>query len=57
MHKKTKQKKVAAKGKNIRIPEKEFEIIKEYVDLHNHKIGGFMATATIEKINKMNNGN
>lgn len=39
-------------GKNVRIPLNEFNIIKQYTDQHNYKIGGFIATAAIEKIER-----
>lgn len=39
-------------GKNIRIPLNEFNIIKKYVDENNYKIGGFIAAAAIEKIQR-----
>ncbi len=41
-------------GKNVRIPLNEFNMIKSYTDAHNYKIGGFIATAAIEKISKEN---
>jgi len=39
-------------GKNVRIPLNEFNIIKKYTDENNYKIGGFIATAAIEKIQR-----
>lgn len=39
-------------GKNVRIPLNEFNIIKKYVDDNNYKLGGFLAAAAIEKIQK-----
>jgi hypothetical protein len=39
-------------GKNVRIPLNEFNIIKKYVDAHNYKLGGFIAAAAIEKIQR-----
>lgn len=39
-------------GKNVRIPLNEFNIIKKYTDEHNYKLGGFIATAAIEKIQR-----
>lgn len=39
-------------GKNVRIPLNEFNIIKKYTDQNNYKIGGFIATAALEKIER-----
>lgn len=39
-------------GKNIRIPEKYFDIIKKFVDSNNYKLGGFVAAAAMEKIDR-----
>lgn len=39
-------------GKNVRIPLNEFNIIKSYVDEHNYKLGGFIASAAMEKIQR-----
>lgn len=39
-------------GKNVRIPLNEFNIIKSYVEEHNYKMGGFIASAAIEKIER-----
>jgi hypothetical protein len=39
-------------GKNVKIPLNEFNIIKKYVDDHQYKLGGFVALAAIEKINR-----
>lgn len=39
-------------GKNVRIPLNEFNLIKAYVDQHNYKLGGFLATAGIEKMQR-----
>lgn len=39
-------------GKNVRIPLNEFNIIKKYAEEHNYKLGGFFATAAIEKIER-----
>lgn len=39
-------------GKNVRIPLNEFNLIKSYTDEHNYKIGGFIATAALEKIQR-----
>lgn len=42
-------------GKNVRIPLNEFNIIKKFVDDHNYKLGGFIAAAAIEKIEREKN--
>jgi len=44
------KKKVVYKGKNIRISDSAYLVIKKYVDQHNYKIGGFIESAAIEKI-------
>jgi hypothetical protein len=37
-------------GQNIRVPLSDFYFIKSYVEEHNYKLGGFLASAAIEKI-------
>jgi len=45
-----------AYGHNVRIPTKEHDIIKDYIKSHpKYNMGGFMAEATIEKIQKETN--
>lgn len=46
------KKKKEETGKNVKIPIKEFEIIRQYAKINNYKIGGFVATAAIEKIER-----
>lgn len=41
-------------GKNIRIPSSDYDIIKKYVEQHNYKIGRFMASIVVEKIQNEN---
>lgn len=46
------KKKKVETGKNIKIPIAEFDIIKKYAKDNNYKIGGFVASAAIEKIER-----
>jgi len=39
-------------GKNVRLSEKAFEQIKQYVDLKGLKLGRFVEDAAIEKLQK-----
>lgn len=47
-----KKKKKKTAGKNVRISESDFLKIKKYTDEHNYKLGGFIANAAIEKIER-----
>lgn len=46
------KKKKEETGKNVKIPIKEFNIIRKFTKDFNYKIGGFIATAAIEKIER-----
>lgn len=48
----TKEKKKAYSGKNIRISDAAFSDIKAYVDTKGLKLGKFVETAAIEKLQK-----
>jgi uncharacterized protein (DUF1778 family) len=37
---------------NVKIPMQEYKAIKEHASKHNYKIGGFVTSAAIEKIEK-----
>lgn len=40
------------KGKNVRLSSDGFKKIKSFVDQHNYKLGGFVESAVLEKIEK-----
>jgi len=46
----TKKKKDKDPGMNVRIPTKEFQIIKQFAEDNNLKIGGFVAQVVIKEI-------
>jgi hypothetical protein len=46
----TKKKKDIDPGKNVRIPTKEFQVIKKFADDNNLKIGGFVTQVVIREI-------